>query len=81
MDARFSKLVRDREELQLAWDRRELQVYDDFDDVDDDPSLQYIASEQHKSGLLHRFLQDSVRWPLLHNPGREIDQHARRFVN
>ena len=77
MDARFSKMVRDREELQLAWDRGESQASHDLDDFDDDPSLQYVAYEQHKSGLLRRFLQDSVRGPLLCDPEREIpDQHV-----
>jgi hypothetical protein len=69
MDMRFSKMVRDREESQLASDGGEPQVCGDlgrgFDDADGDPSLQYVAYEQHRCGLLMRFLQDSVRTPSL----------------
>ena len=67
MDARYSKMVRDREHAQVRSDEGELQVCDlGFDDDDDDPSLQYIANEQHRSGLLAKFLQDSVRMPSVH---------------
>lgn len=55
MDARYSKMVRDREDGEPQGC--------DLGFHDDDPSVQYVANEQHKSGLLARFLQDSVRMP------------------
>lgn len=71
MDARFGKMIRDREAAQA--EEQPLQVGDEEDGLgfDEDPSLEYVAYEQHRCGLLGRFLQDSVRTPPVPTTFRE----------